>query len=256
VAEAAFNPGAVADREIERRLKISGAALPAGWVAGRLPRPTLPIDESVQVLLRKKRIRDAVDLQAMHRFGSCPYAVARSGVVRAALCAGIQQIRQDQLKPRVVDALKYLKDEGPKLRAAVYWAEVRAECILGASEQLGVSIPSLKRLFEALSRSRRLLESTNDGIASLHHELSKYRGNVWRLTFVTALFAEWWILTNRDPVASPGPCQEFICAAWCSLSPHAAATDADWGSAIRVARSRCKPGEWRVGSSSSEPRTR
>jgi hypothetical protein len=245
----------MAHREIERRLKISGAALPAGWVAGRLPRPTLPIDESVQVLLRKKRIRVAADLERMHRFGSCPYAVARSGVVRAALYAGTQQIKQDKLKPRVVEALKYLKDEGPTLCARLYWAEVRAERILGASEQFGISMPSLKRLFDALSRTRGLLESTNDGIASLHHELSKYRGNVWRLSFVTALFAEWWILTNRDPVASLGPCQEFICAAWCSLSPHAAATDADWGSAIRVARSRCKPGEWRVGSSSAKPRT-
>ena len=129
---------------------------------------------------------------------------------------------------------------------SLYWAEIRAERILGGSEQFGVSMPGLKRLFEALSRSRRLLQSTNDDIASLHQEFSKYRGNVWRLSFVTALFAEWWILTNRDPVASPGPCQDFICAAWCSLSPQAAPTDADWTSAIKVARVRCKVGEWRV----------
>jgi hypothetical protein len=68
--------------------------------------------------------------------------------------------------------------------------------------------------------------------------LSKYPGNVWRLSFVSSLFEGWWVLTGKDPKASPRPCQEFVCAAWCSLSPRAAPTDADWGGAIKVALAR------------------
>jgi hypothetical protein len=99
---------------------------------------------------------------------------------------------------------------------------------------------------DALSRSREILEnSTRDSVA-LHKKLSRYRGDVWRLSFVRALFAEWWLLTGKDPKSSPRPCQDFICAAWCSLSPAAAPTDADWGSAIKVALARCEPGEWRI----------
>ncbi len=202
-----FNPAAVADRDIARRLKISSdAALPSGWAAGHFPRPALPIDECVRELLRKRRIRESADLRAIHRLGVCPYALARYGVVRAALHAGVEQEKQDN-----------------------------------------VSLPQGKPLLEAMSRSRRLLETGSQAIASLHRDLSKHRGNVWRLSFVTALFAEWWVLTAKDPKASPGPCHDFICAAWCSLSPVAAPTDADWASAIKVAKSRCKPGEWRTG---------
>lgn len=243
-----FNPAAVADRDIARRLKISSdAALPSGWAAGHFPRPALPIDECVRELLRKRRIRESADLRAIHRLGVCPYALARYGVVRAALHAGVEQEKQDKLKPRVLDALKYLRDYGPKVRSELCWAERRVHVLLEASEQLGVSLPQGKPLLEAMSRSRRLLETGSQAIASLHRDLSKHRGNVWRLSFVTALFAEWWVLTAKDPKASPGPCHDFICAAWCSLSPVAAPTDADWASAIKVAKSRCKPGEWRTG---------
>jgi hypothetical protein len=141
--------------------------------------------------------------------------------VRAALHAGVEQEKQDKLKPRVLEALKYLRDYGPKVRSELCWAERRVHVLLEASEPLGVSLPQLKPLLEAMSRSRRLLEKGSQTIASLHRDLSKHRGNVWRLSFVTALFAEWWLLTAKDPKASPGPCQDFICAAWCSLSPVA-----------------------------------
>jgi hypothetical protein len=243
-----FNPAAVAQRDIAGRLKISSdAALPPGWAARHFPRPPLPIDECVRELLRKRWIREPADLRAIHRLGVCPYALARYGVVRAALHAGVEQEKQDKLKPRVLDALKYLRDYGSKVRSELCWAEWRVHFLLEASEPLGVSLPQLKPLLGAMSRSRRLLETGSQAIASLHRDLSKHRGNVWRLSFVTALFAEWWVLTAKDPKASTGPCQDFICAAWCSLSPVAAATDADWASAIKVAKSRCKPGEWRTG---------
>ena len=39
---------------------------------------------------------------------------------------------------------------------------------------------------------------------------------------LSVLFSlEWWALTGKDPKPSAGPCQDFICAAWCSLSPSA-----------------------------------
>jgi hypothetical protein len=248
VDDLSFNPVTVSHRDIVGRLKVvSASTLPPGWRAGHFPRPPLPIDECVQVLVNKRRIRQPTELQAIHPLGVCPYAIARHGVVRAAQHAGDEQEKQDKLKPRVLDALKYLKDYGPKVRFELCGAERKVHFLLEASEQLGVSLPELEPLLEAMSRSRRLLEQSSQAIASLHRDLSKHRGNVWRLSFVTALFAEWWVLTAKDPKASPGPCQDFICAAWCSLSTVAAATDADWVSAIKVAKSRCKPGEWRTG---------
>jgi hypothetical protein len=242
-----FNPATVAHHDIARRFEISSdAVLPSGWAAGHSPRPALPIDKCVGELLRKRWIRKPSDLQDIHRLGVCPYALARYGVVRAAHHAGVEQEKRNKLKP-VLAALKYLRDYGPKVHDELCWAEWRVHVLLEASEQLGVSLPRLKPLLEAMSRSRRLLEKGSQAIASRHRDLSKYRGNVWRLSFVTALFTVWWVLTEKDPKASPGPCQDFICAAWCSLSPVAAETDADWTSAIKVAKSRCKPGEWRTG---------
>jgi hypothetical protein len=244
---ASFDPTTIGQRDLARRLKVvSRAELPSGWAPGRLPRPTLPIDECVQILRRKRRLRDPVELRRQHPLGICPFALARHGALRAALYAASEQEKQDSLKPVVLDALKYLREEGPRLRTALYAGEVRAEVIRANLDQLGDAVPRIKRLCESLSRSRELLEATAEGIVSARRDLSKRRGNVWRLSFVTALFAEWWILTAHDPKASPGPCQEFICAAWCSLSPLAAPTDADWGSAIKVARSRCRAGSWRV----------
>jgi hypothetical protein len=97
-----------------------------------------------------------------------------------------------------------------------------------------------KALLGALSRSRELLESSSGDIASLHRQLY-----VWRLGFVRSLFEGWWVLTGKDPKSSPGPSGLHLCCL-CSLSPAAAPTDADWGSAIKVALTRCQPGQWRV----------
>jgi hypothetical protein len=242
-----FDPAAVAHRDLAKRLKVTTDALPSGWVAGRLPRPPLPIDECVDQLIRKRRVRAPAELQAIHPLGDCPYAVARSAVVRAASYAGTQQSYEDELKPKVAAAVKHFKDEGRWLRSVMYGAEVKAQILVDGLGLLQLSFPRRKALLAALSRSRELLESTSSDIASLHKQLSKHRGNVWRLSFVSSLFAGWWVLTGKDPKSSPGPCQEFICAAWCSLSPAAAPTDADWGSAIKVALARCEPGQWRVG---------
>ena len=241
-----FNPEAVAHSSLAKRLRVCDGMLPPDWVARRLPEPALPIDECVHRLIRKGWIRNDADLRAAHKLGECPFAVARFGVMRAAVYAGTLQSNENDVKPAVFAALKYLKEDAPRLCIQLYPAEMRAQLLLGRLDLLGLSLPRLKRLYDALSRSRILLESMNDDIASLHRELSKHRGNVWRLSFVTALFAEWWVLTAKDPKSSPGPCQEFICAAWCSLSPSAAPTDADWGSAIKVGLARCEPGRWRV----------
>jgi hypothetical protein len=118
--------------------------------------------------------------------------------------------------------------------------------LLDASGQLNLSAVDAEALSDAMLSLRDHLGEAHAGIVSALRDLSKYRGNVWRLSFVAALFAEWWVLTGKDPKPSAGPCQDFICEAWCSLSPVATTTDADWASAIKVARSRYKPGAWRT----------
>jgi len=245
-SEITFDHSTVAHRDLAKRLKMTADALPPGWVAGRLPRPSLPIDECVDRLIRKRRIRASAELRAIHPLGACPYAVARSAVVHAASYAGTQQSYEKELKPAVAAAVKYFKDEGRWLLNVIYGAELNAQVLLDGLDLLELSLPRRKALFGSLSRSRHLLAGASDDFASLHKQLSKYRGDVWRLSFVRTLFTEWWVLTGKDPKASPGPCQDFICAAWCSLSPLAAPTDADWGSAIKVALNRCQPGQWRV----------
>src|ERR1700753_1968535 len=74
----AVNPSNVTQRALAKRLKVTAEALPAGWIAGRLPRPALPIDECVSGLVLKRRIRSPADLRALHPLAVCPYALARS----------------------------------------------------------------------------------------------------------------------------------------------------------------------------------
>ena len=81
-SEITFDHSTVAHRDLAKRLKMTAGALPPGWVAGRLPRPSIPIDECVdQLLIRKRRIiRACAELRAIHPLGTCPHAVARSAV--------------------------------------------------------------------------------------------------------------------------------------------------------------------------------
>jgi hypothetical protein len=241
-----FDPSALDHCELARRLEVvSGSALPPGWLAGHFPTPSLPIDECVQVLLETRRIQQPAEMQAVHRLGACPYAIARYGVVRAASFARQEQEKQ-KLKRRVIEDLKDLKNERPRLCTSLDYALALVQPLRDASGQLNLSAIDAQALSDAMLSLRDHLGEAHAGIVSALRELSKYRGNVWRLSFVAALFAEWWVLTGKDPKPSAGPCQEFICAAWCSLSPVAAETDADWASAIKVARSRYKPGAWRT----------
>jgi hypothetical protein len=244
-SDVAFNPSTGTQRDLAKRLQVTGEALPTGWVAGRVPRPALPIDDCVSELIRKRRIRAAADLKALHPLGTCPYAIARLAVLRAASHARIQQSIEDEVRPAVAAAVNYLKDEARQLARRIHGAERKAQVLVDGLDLLELSLPRGKALLGALSRSRELLENSTRNFVALHKQVSRYRGDVWRLSFVRALFAEWWLLTGKDPKSSPGPCQDFICAAWCSLSPAAAPTDADWGSAIKVALARCQPGEWR-----------
>jgi hypothetical protein len=246
-SKVAFNPSTVTQRELTKSLRVAGEALPPGWVAGRIPRPALPIDECVSELIRKRRIRAAANLTASHPLGACPYAVARSAVLRAASHARIQQSYENELRPAVAAAVKYFKDEGRWLRSVIYGAERKAQVLVDGLDLLELDLPHRGALLESLSRTYELLENSTGDITALHKQLSRYRGDVWRLGFVSSLFEGWWVLTGKDPKSSPGPCQDFICAAWCSLSPLAAPTDADWGSAIKVALARSEPSQWRVG---------
>jgi hypothetical protein len=214
-SDVAFNPANVTQRALAKRLKVTGETLPSGWDAGRIPRPALPIDECVSELIRKRRIRAAADLRALHPLGACPYAVARSAVLRAASHARIQSY-EDELRPAVAAAVKHFKDEVRWLRCVIYGAERRAQVLVDGLDLLELSFPRGKALLGSLSRSREVLENSTGDIAALHKQLSKYRGNVWRLGFVSSLFEGWWILTGKDPKSLPGPCQDFICAAWCS----------------------------------------
>jgi hypothetical protein len=247
-SEIMFDHSTVAHRDLAEQLKMTGDALPPGWVAGRLPRPSILIDDCVNDLLIRKPhiIRASAELRAIHPLGACPYAVARSAVVHAASYAGTQHSYDKELRPKVARAAKYLKDEGRWLSNVIYGAEVQAQVLLDGLDPLELSFQDGEELFRALLHARHLLECASDDFTSLHKELSKYRGDVWRLSFVPALFNEWWVLTGKDPKASPGPFQEFVCAAWCTLSPLAASADADWTSAIKIALNRCQPGQWRV----------
>jgi hypothetical protein len=246
-SEITFDHSTVAHRDLAKRLKMTADALPPGWVAGRLPRPSFPIDECVDQLIRKKRriIRASAELQAIHPLGACPYGVARSAVVHAASYAGTQLSYEKELKPAVAAAAKYFKAEGRWLGKVIYGAELQAQVLVDGLDLLELSLPRRKAIFKTLSHARRLLEGASDDFTSLHKQLSKNPGDVWRLSFVRKLFNEWWVLTGKDPKASPGPFQEFVCAAWCTLSPLAAPTDADWRSAIKTALNRCQPGQWR-----------
>ena len=179
-SEISFDHSTVAHRDLAKRLKMTADALPPGWVAGRLPRPSIPIDECVdQLLIRKRRIiRASAELRAIHPLGACPYAVARSAVVHAASYAGTQQSYEKELRPAVAAAAKYFKDEGRGLSNAIYWAELKAQVLLDGLDPLELSLPSGKALFRSLSRSRHLLEGASDDFTSLHKQLSKYRGDV------------------------------------------------------------------------------
>jgi hypothetical protein len=64
-----FDPATVALRDLAKRLRVTAEALPPGWVAGRIPRPSLPIDECVDQLTRKRRIRAPAELRVVHHFG-------------------------------------------------------------------------------------------------------------------------------------------------------------------------------------------
>ena len=77
-------------------------------------------------------------------------------------------------------------------------AELKAQVLLDSLDLLGLSLPRREALYGSLSRSRHLLEGARDDIASLHKQLSRYRGNVWRLSFVGSLFAECWVLTGAN----------------------------------------------------------
>ncbi|WLB24142.1 hypothetical protein [Bradyrhizobium japonicum] len=240
-----FDPSALDLCDLARRLKVeSASALPAGWRAGRFPGPAaLPIDECVRDLLKRRRIRQPAELQAIHRLGVCPYAIARYGILRAASFAR-QEAEKQKSKPAVIAALKGLKQELPRLCISLDCSIRLVQPLIDASGQLELSAVHPEALSNAILSLRNQLGRAD--VPAVLGELSKYRGNVWRHNFVTALFAEWWVLTCKDPKPSAGPSQEFISAAWCSLSPLATTMDADWASAIKVALSRCKPGAWRT----------
>jgi hypothetical protein len=211
-SEITFDHSIVAPRDLAKRLKMTADALPPGWVAERLPRPSLPIDDCVnELLIRKPRIlRASAELRAIHPLGACPYAVARSAVAHAASYAGTQLSYEKELRPKVARAAKYLKDEGRWLGNVIYGAELKAQVLLDGLDPLELSFPDGEKLFRSLLHARLLLEGASDDFTSLHKQLSKYRGDVWRLSFVRALFNEWW------------------------------------GSAIKIALNRCQPGQWRV----------
>jgi hypothetical protein len=203
-SEITFNPAAVvAQRDLAKR-RVTAEALPPGWIAGRVPRPLLPIDEYVNQLIRKRRGLASAELKAKHTLGACPYAVARSAVARAASYARTQQSYENEPGSAVTEALRYFKDGGRWLHTVICGAELKAQVLLDSLDLLGLSLPRREALYGSLSRSRHLLEGARDDIASLHKQLSRYRGNVWRLSFVGSLFAKCWVLTGKDPKPRPG----------------------------------------------------
>jgi hypothetical protein len=171
-----FKPSTVTRSELAKRLKVTGDALPAGWVAERLPRPALPIDECISGLVLKRRIRSPADLRALHPLGACPYALARSAVLLAAGHARIRQSIEDEIRPEVSAAAMYFKDKGRWLRAVVYGAERKAQILVDGLDALELDLPHREDLLEALSRSRELLENSTRKFVALHKQVSSTAG--------------------------------------------------------------------------------
>lgn len=242
-----FDPTCIQPADLLERLQV-GRKLPPGWVTGQLPRLALPIDTCVQDdLLGKHKLRDLTDIQGLHDLGNCPFAVARSELFAAGMYAILQHRKDRLIKPFAVDVSKYLKDQLPVLPEHLQAAEIQARALVavGLSVAGEPMVRDIEKLAESLLISRHWIEKLQGEIASLHEHLSQPGGDIWRGAFVRSLFRTWWILADRDPKPNAGPFQRFVVAAWCSLSPDASETDADWTSAIKVQLSRCSPGEWR-----------
>jgi hypothetical protein len=114
--------------------------------------------------------------------------LARSAVLRAAGHARIQQSIEDEVRPEVAAAAKYFQDEGRWLRAVVYGAERKAQILVDGLDELELDLPHREDLLEALSRSREILENSTRNFVALHKQVSRNRGEVWRLSFVRSLF--------------------------------------------------------------------
>jgi hypothetical protein len=256
-----FDPADLPYDEISERL-ILGAGdkhLPDGWIAARLPRPALPVDIYLQKLLghnTKRVLRDADDLRAQHPLGVCPFALARHGIAHAASHASYRSHKDTDVRPVVVEALQSAKKTFARLCTALGPAYRDANMLLEASEHIDLeAIPRRKQLAETMLVLLSLLPSAQPAMAGLHQELSQNTGDVYRLSFVRSLAGVWWQLAGADPSPSAGPFQEFVIAAWCSLSSDAASTDADWRSAIETAMRRVGDGEWRIpAQGKTEPR--
>ncbi|MBR1154594.1 hypothetical protein [Bradyrhizobium sp. JYMT SZCCT0428] len=249
VRKVVFDPTSLTLRDLSSKLKVIQPRLPAGWVAGRMPIPSWPVDEYVKELLRKRSISHSAEVQST--FGSCSYAIARYGVHLAVGFAHEQYRREAEIKEPIVAALKYLKDNDSRLRAILKPTRGRVQSVLEGVEDLGFSLSRIESLAEALLVSEEQLIKARPLIKALHLELSRKHGvewqrSVWRRSFVKALFSAWWWLTEKDPKSSAGPFQRFVIASWCSLSPEAAPDDADWKNAISGALSNSRPGEWHI----------
>src|SRR5262249_8086679 len=140
--------------------------------------------------------------------------------------------------------LKLLEDDLPRLCIHL---DYFSGLVCDVSGQLELSALHLEPLSTAITSLRRELGEAEAAIQSARRELPRDRGDGWRLSLWAALFPVWWVLTGKDPKPSAGPFQDFVCAAWCSLSSRKTTTDADWASAIKVALSRYEPAAWRTG---------
>jgi hypothetical protein len=167
VRRARFDPITLDRAELYERLRFHPGirSLPNDWLRGRLPRSPLPIDKCINKFLttRKSILRSRQELSQQHPLGVCPYAFARQAVAEASFIAEYHDVQHERRK-NIARALKYVKDNGPKLCTAIAKASKELSMVLRTSEYVDVRIPRLGDLVEALHASHALLAASRSDL--------------------------------------------------------------------------------------------
>jgi hypothetical protein len=229
------------------RLELSPRAktLPTHWRPWSQPIPALPIDEFITTLAgrkRKPRLRLPNDLKRS-RLGECPYAMARAGIAQAISVAMTNDHLED-FKAFTTGKLKDLKTELPPIESELLSLINHISSIHTSQDTYQeLDCSKLSILHDRLLAALLTIRETLPWIEALHLERSRYRGNLWRQSFVGSLFYTWWTLTNSDPSSSSAPFLEFVEMSWSSLSPDDL-PEVNWESAIKSCLGRDPERSW------------
>lgn len=193
------------------------------------PRPTLPIDDEIERLLAKGKLRDRAEMERL-RLAKCPYASARWSTAHAVLRATEEAGRVEGLACRA-QALKKTTTIATKLAAGIekFLADFRNDYVAPTTVP-GTDRVDYEELNKALARSSEAVDAIRKGLAGLRaiaEMADTERQNnppppknamIWLQVFCEVLGKEWSALTGKDP--APGgdsPFARFVQAAYQSL---------------------------------------